>query len=129
MNDSLQAAALLKMAGKDLRALGAMKNSDDFSDEIFGLHSQQVVEKCCKAWLAALSKKYPYTHDISLLLGQLNDAGCIVEKYWEFAGLSAFATNFRYEGLDESALPMDRNKITADLVALYRQVEKIVNSL
>jgi hypothetical protein len=68
MSDKQQAGSLLKMAGNDLTALEGMQSSIQFSDEIFGFHAQQVIEKCCKAWIALLGKKYPFTHDVSMLL-------------------------------------------------------------
>jgi hypothetical protein len=126
MSDKQQAGSLLKMAGNDLTALQGMQNSLQFSDEIFGLHAQQVIEKCCKAWIALLGKKYPFTHDVSMLLKVLEENGCIVSEYWEFAEMTAFAMNIRYEGIDEAAVPLNRDHITTKLSLLYESVKKMM---
>jgi HEPN domain-containing protein len=125
MSDKQHAHLLLVMAGKDLLALQGMASPLQFSDEIFGFHTQQVMEKCCKAWLAVLGKKYPFTHDLSMLLNQLEENGCPVEKYWDYAEMTAYAMNIRYDGVDENAIPLDRKRIVEDLSVLYHSVEKI----
>jgi HEPN domain-containing protein len=113
------------MARKDLTALQNMQNSLLFSDEVFGFHAQQVIEKCCKAWIAMLGKKYPFTHDISMLLKLLEENGCSVSEYWEFAEMSAFAMNLRYEGSDESAPPLNRDHIMEISSSLFQYVQKM----
>jgi hypothetical protein len=125
MSDKQQAISLLKMAGKDLTALQNMQNSLLFGDEVFGFHAQQVIEKCCKAWIALLGKKYPFTHDVSMLLKLLEENGCPVSEYWEFAELSAFAMNIRYEGTDETAIPLNRDHIINTLGSLFQSVQKM----
>jgi HEPN domain-containing protein len=49
MNDIDQARSLLNRADKDLAALRAMCHLETVADEIFGFHTQQVVEKALKA--------------------------------------------------------------------------------
>jgi HEPN domain-containing protein len=126
MSDKQQASSLLKMAGNDLAALQGMQSSIQFSDEIFGFHTQQVVEKCCKAWIALLGKKYPFTHDISMLLKILEENNCPVAEYWEFAEMTAFALNIRYDGIDETAQPLNRDHIIKSLSLLFESVKKMV---
>jgi HEPN domain-containing protein len=128
MSDKQHAQLLLTMAGKDLLALQGMMSTSQFSDEIFGFHTQQVMEKCCKAWLAVLGKKYPFTHDLSMLLNQLEENGCAIEKYWEYAEMTAYAMNIRYDGIDETATPLNRKRIIDDLSELYQSVEKMLAS-
>jgi HEPN domain-containing protein len=125
MSDKQQAISLLKMAGNDLTALQNMQNRLQFSDEIFGFHAQQVIEKCLKAWIALLGKKYPFTHDVSMLLKLLEESGCAVSEYWDFAEMSAFAMNIRYEGTDEAAAPLKRDHIIKALGTLYNSVQKM----
>jgi HEPN domain-containing protein len=96
-----------------------------FSDEVFGFHAQQIIEKSCKAWIALLGKKYPFTHDVSMLLKLLEENGCSVSEYWEFAEMSAFAMNIRYEGTDETALPLKRDHIINTLGSLFQSVQKM----
>ena len=100
MNDRQNVLSLLGMAKKELSALTGMEDSRIFSDEIFGFHAQQVIEKCCKAWIALSNQKYPFTHDLSLLLKQLEENGCQVAHLWEYTEMTAFAMNIRYEGID-----------------------------
>ena len=59
MNERENAAALLAMAEKDLRALSGMKDPEVFAEEVFGFHAQQAAEKALKAWIAALGQEYP----------------------------------------------------------------------
>ena len=40
---------------------------------------------------------YPKTHDLSLLLRLLEDAGADIEPFWPLMGLTPFAVQFRYE--------------------------------
>lgn len=52
-SDIEHARALLEMAKRDHRALSRMLDRQDFAEEIFGFHAQQVVEEALKAWIAA----------------------------------------------------------------------------
>jgi HEPN domain-containing protein len=122
MNDRQNVLSLLAMAKKDLSALAGMHDSHIFSDEIFGFHAQQVIEKCCKAWIALSNQKYPFTHDLSLLLKQLEESGFQVADLWDYTEMTAFAMNIRYEGIDETAEPLDRTAILKDTQALYESV-------
>ena len=58
MKDHKHAAMLVSMARKDLKALSAMRDRDNFDDEIFGFHAQQALEKSLKAWLALIGVIY-----------------------------------------------------------------------
>jgi HEPN domain-containing protein len=81
MSDLEHSRALLRMAQRDLNALRGMINpavtssASLFSDEIFGFHAQQATEKCLKAWIASLGRRYPRTHDLMALIGELLIAG------------------------------------------------------
>jgi len=78
MSNHKQAEVLLSAAYRDFRALKGMLDTETFADEVFGFHVQQAVEKALKAWLAILGVVYPFTHDLSVLLQQLEDQGCPV---------------------------------------------------
>ena len=56
MNRVEEAKEILKMAGKDLRALQIMLDPESVDVEIFGFHAQQAVEKSLKAWITALGE-------------------------------------------------------------------------
>ncbi len=68
MKDISAARVLLRKARNDISALIHMSDEEAFSDDIFGFHLQQAIEKTLKAWLALLGVLYPKTHDIHLLL-------------------------------------------------------------
>ena len=103
MTDRDHARALLDAADRDLRALVAMVPDNAFADEIVGFHAQQAVEKALKAWLAFEGRPYPWTHDLSALLGLIEDAGHEVERLRPLVRLNVFAVRFRYESLGPTA--------------------------
>ena len=74
-SDKEHAEQLLSMALKDHNALAGMLDVKQFSEEVFGFHAQQTVEKALKAWIAVLGFIYPKSHDVSALIKILNDAG------------------------------------------------------
>ena len=50
-------ARMMRLAQRDVRAVrGMVDDAVAFSDEIFGFHAQQAVEKSAKAWLGGLMK-------------------------------------------------------------------------
>ena len=49
MSSLEHARKMLVMARKDLKAIEGMEDAETFSDEIFGFHAQQTVEKALKA--------------------------------------------------------------------------------
>ena len=63
-SDKEHAGQLLSMAEKDHNALAAMPDVEHFSEEVFGFHAQQTVEKALKAWIAFLGATYPKSHDV-----------------------------------------------------------------
>lgn len=48
MSDPIQARNMLNASQRDLKALTGMLDDETFSDEIFGLHAQQSIEKSLK---------------------------------------------------------------------------------
>lgn len=111
------------MARKDADALRGMIGNSLFADEIFGFHAQQAIEKALKAWLAALAVDFPLTHDLSRLLGLLEDVGEEMTDYWPLVEFTVFAVQARYEaGLLEAEAPLDRTDITAKVERLLAKV-------
>ena len=99
MNDQAHAEEILEAARRDLRALRAMNDPEAFSDEIFGFHAQQSVEKALKAWLAFLEQRFPKTHDLKQLIDLLGEGGVLTAGMDDFVDLNAFAVQYRYESL------------------------------
>ena len=106
MND--ESARMMELARRDLRvAQGMAGDTVTFTDEIFGFHAQQAVEKACKAWMCGLGIVYPKTHDLDLLFHLLSESGVRVPMEYEaLLDLVDFSVQYRYEAFDE--LPIDR---------------------
>ncbi len=89
---------LLELAKKDYKAAMILARAEDPQTDAAGFHLQQAVEKSLKAWLALKGAAYPRTHDLSLLLGLLEDHGQSIESsLWSLLELNPFAVQFRYE--------------------------------
>jgi HEPN domain-containing protein len=100
MADIKQAAAMLRIAHRDLAALRGMADVAVFADEIFGFHAQQAIEKSLKAWMCALGLSYPFAHQA------------------------------RYEeGHIETDAPLERQTICTQISQLLSRVEAIVTAL
>lgn len=128
MSNLQQAKQLLKIAQRNLKALSGMMDSQTFADEIFGFHTQQAAEKILKAWLAAIGEVYPFTHDLGVLLQQLEQGDCDVEPYWDLLEYNVFAVQLRYDAIGSEDLPIARESALAQVQSLYAQVETCVNS-
>ena len=77
MSEFDEAKPLIEAAKRDLNALlGMLQVEKLFSDEIFGLHVQQAVEKLTKAWLVILGETYPRIHNLDALFRLLEKARC-----------------------------------------------------
>ncbi len=78
-----------------------------FADEVFGFHAQQAVEETLKGWLCDLHVEFPRTHNVSILLALLQQAGESVAPFEELDWLNAFAIQYRYEAYDDRGTPID----------------------
>lgn len=120
------ARGLLLMARKDFDAMRGMIGNPLFADEVFGFHAQQAIEKALKAWLAARAIDFPLTHDISRLLGLLEQAGVDVSLFWPLVQYTVFAVQARYEaGLMESEASVDRLAVIAEVEKLLTTVASV----
>jgi HEPN domain-containing protein len=123
MSDIKQADAMLRMAQRDLKALGGMQDTEVFADEIFGFHVQQAVEKSLKAWMCGIGIAYPFTHQIDRLLVLLRDAGAAVDAYWWLDEFTIYAHQARYEeGHVAADAPLDREGLTQSVGALVSHI-------
>ena len=123
MSEIENAAALLAMAEKDLRAIEGMKN-----EEVFGFHAQQAAEKALKAWIAALGEEYPLTHNLASLLSVLQGLGADVEGFWELVEYNPFGVQFRYESLDETEEPLDREAVASEMRRILDRVAQAIDA-
>lgn len=129
MGELDHAQALLVMARKDFDALRGMIDNPLFADEIFGFHAQQAIEKTLKAWLAAQAIPFTRTHDLSRLLGLLEERGGDVSLFWPLVEYTVFAVQARYEAqLMDIDAPLDRVAAIADVQQLLDTVVAITAS-
>jgi HEPN domain-containing protein len=133
MSDLDHARLLFSMAANDLRALKGMLRSEDaadryFTDEIFGFHAQQCVEKSLKAWIAALDETYPKTHNINILLQILDTVGADVSPFDSLVDLNSFAVQFRYESLLDYDESLNREALIEDVEKLFECVSNILDT-
>jgi HEPN domain-containing protein len=96
------ARLLLQKANQDLALVETVQAIQEIADEIVGFHVQQAIEKAIKAVLTRLGVAYEYTHDLSLLYQQVEDAFVdppaprdAVEE------MTFFAVQFRYTLFEE----------------------------
>ena len=117
---------LLRLARKDFDAMRGMVGNPLFADEVFGFHAQQAIEKALKAWLASRSIDYPLTHDLSRLLGLLDEADIDIGIFWALVQYTVFAVQARYEvGLMESEAAIDRLEVIAEVDQLLSTVASL----
>jgi len=127
MRDLEQAKNLLGAAERDYRAFVGMEDPTVFSDEIFGFHVQQAVEKALKAWLCCLGVLFPRAHDLDELGALLEEAGQKIPKF--VSGLlefTDFAVVFRYEAFPDMEADIDRRDCVGKVARLLQFVRGIV---
>ncbi|HKG85081.1 MAG TPA: HEPN domain-containing protein [Beijerinckiaceae bacterium] len=125
-SDIEHARALLEMAKRDHRALSRMLDPQDFAEEIFGFHAQQVVEKALKAWIAAKALAYPKSHDLTALTKILERSGEPLHGISGLTDLTAFAVQYRYESYDELDDALDREHVIEQTAKLVEHVTRVV---
>jgi HEPN domain-containing protein len=124
MSEDDLAAKLLALARQDLRAAEILSEQPVVGEGIVGFHAQQAAEKLLKAWLTFLGIAYPRTHDLSLLIYKLEEAGTEVTSLWELLDLNPFAVQFRYDIFDDE--PLDHGVMLAKVTALLDHVEGLL---
>ena len=107
---------LIALAEKDYKAALILARADEPQTDAAGFHLQQAVEKSLKAWLAQKGVDYPRTHDLSLLLGLLEDQGERIDPFWSLLELNSFAVQFRYE-------------LTGEEFSNFKQLAKLTQKL
>ena len=93
-------------------------------EESFGFHVQQAAEKAFKAWLALLGEMYPLTHNLEALLGLLADRGVATKPFRKLINYTPYAVKFRYEGVNSSTEPIDREDALTLVETLLKQVRR-----
>lgn len=127
MKNIKRAFVLFQKAQNDFKALSNMTNEEIFSEDIFGFHVQQSIEKSLKAWLAFIGVKFPKTHDIYMLLQLHKENGQDVELFEDFFEYSVYAVQFRYDQYDISGPAIDRQECIQQVSKLLNHVDRIIN--
>ncbi len=87
-------------------------------------HVQQAIEKLLKALIAAHGEKYPNTHDLQVLLGQLKSLGEVLPDFGiPLIAFTKFGVLSRYDlgvGLNEQQRQAYR-KVVADLRSFVKE--------
>ena len=104
-----------------------MRNANQFSDEVFGFHVQQAIEKSLKAWMAVRHLKYPRSHDLGILIKILEEAGEDLSIFPDLEDYTSFAVQYRYEAYDETD-ELNREDAINKASALLAQVKKILDN-
>jgi HEPN domain-containing protein len=99
------ANVLLAKALGDEASLRALREHPEVPDEVVGFHAQQAVEKQIKAVLTAHDIPFTKTHELSFLVGLIDENKIDVPPVLEEAEmLTDWAVEFRYEGDEPPAL-------------------------
>ncbi len=128
MSETNKKYVLIKKAKNDLQALYGMLDSDVFTEEIFGFHAQQAVEKALKAWINHLGFEHPKIHDIRELLRILRNYGANVDLFLDLMELNIFAIQFRYEVFTEFETPLEREAIIEEVRPVLEHVDSLIGS-
>jgi HEPN domain-containing protein len=105
-----------------------MFDAESFSEEIFGFHAQQSIEKALKAWIASRGLEYPKSHDVSALIMIPEDHGEDLSKFSNLEDYTVFAVQYRYEAYDETEEPLDRREVIDSTGSLLAYVENVLNA-
>ncbi|SBO43402.1 conserved protein of unknown function [Cyanobium sp. NIES-981] len=95
-----------------------MLDPDLFDEATWGFHVQQATEKALKAWMSALERDYPRTHDLALLGQLIIDGGGDPTPFQSLENFTPFGARLRYDDEPE-VLNLDRaawNQLCADLL-------------
>jgi HEPN domain-containing protein len=99
------AETLLRRAKGDLHACRVLADDIDIDDSAVGFHAQQAIEKALKVALVLAEVELPRTHDLEMLIEQVQASGIEVpDELASVEWLTPWAAEFRY---DEPA-PLDR---------------------
>jgi len=98
---------LQRLAAGDLYACRKLADDAEVDDHIIGFLAQQTVEKALKVALVLADSELPHTHDLELLVEQVEGAGTEVpDELSDTEWLTPWAAELRYDepvALDRTA--------------------------
>lgn len=86
------AALMLRIARRDLKAAKGMLDEEVFDEATWGFQIQQATEKALKAWISCQGQNYPRTHDLLLLCGLISDLGGDPSPFQQLVNFNPFGT-------------------------------------
>jgi len=96
------------------------------TEEVFGFHCQQAVEKLLKALLTVVGVSFGRTHDLGHLMDLLGDAGHVIpEEASDLDRLTPYGTVFRYEDQPED-VDVRRQETLGAIRRLRAHVETVL---
>lgn len=106
-----QAQLFLQKANEDEVLLAKTVDDLDISDNIFGFHAQQAIEKLLKGLLSAKEIRFTKTHNLRELMDLLAEGDIsLPENIIDIDYLTPYGTLARYENLPFNS-PFDRNTL------------------
>jgi len=115
----------LSYARSDL-ALARVDASDDLLRDMLCFHAQQAVEKCIKAVLILTGVPFPRVHSIERLTDLLPVSIRRTPELIGSAGLTAYATTFRYPGGEEPTSEEEYQEAVRLAAAVLAWAEEII---
>lgn len=121
-----EAIILYNKADEDLRLAALIVHNREFSDEAFGFHLQQAVEKLLKALLALHQHPFPFSHNLYGLVDVCRDHRIdLPESTDGLCCLTPFATGLRYSTLPLSTSePLQREPLLTEVAELASYVKR-----
>ena len=114
------AKAFVTKAREDEVLVTKVVDDPEISDDLFGFHVQQAVEKYVKAVLAVQQSRPKQTHDLAALLEEVRDQGIDVpDEVLAAAAWTPYAVRNRYPFL--GAAPSIDRRAAIELVRAVRE--------
>ena len=119
-----EAERMLRVARRDLKMARRLLDPE-VEEASWGWAMQQSLEKTLKAWLNAVGKKAPQSHDLARLLLLLQEAGIDIQELLPLRAFTTFAVQCRYDD-DPEPLRLDRRDWCNRAEALIEQVQTLI---
>ena len=107
-------------------AVHTLKLGKDCPTDTVCFHAQQCVEKYLKAFLVALEKPFPKTHDVESLVSLIPKSVHIGLTVEEQRRLTEYATVLRYPGPYEAVLLSEAKQAVKLAQRVQRKIQKLL---
>jgi HEPN domain-containing protein len=121
------ARAFIKKGLEDETLLTKVQDDPDVSDDLFGFHVQQAIEKYLKAVLAITQTRPTQTHDLTVLMNEIEASGeGLTDEVRQAESWTPFAVRNRYPFMG-SAPEIDRQRALVVVAAIRSWAEGVSN--